>query len=71
MTDPKKDEKSPHEKLPKVIRGYIIFGGIIILFVAIANTVGWYPTYGIFSGENSMHSSSHYGHGGYYGIHGK
>jgi len=51
------------------LQKYIIFCLIIAGSMALANHRGWFPTYGIFSGENSMHS--HYHSYGYYGIHGK
>ena len=69
------EKQSLWGKLPGMVRGYILFCLVIGICMAYANHVGWFPTYGIFSGENSMHSGSHSGyHGGYgygYGIHGK
>ncbi len=58
--------------LPSGVRYYIYFSVLVCSGVACANHLGWFPTYGIFSGENSMHSRYHssYYHGGY-GIHGK
>lgn len=63
------EKKSRWAKLPLWVKAYIIFCGLSVGAVAFANHYGFYPTYGIFSGENSWHSSSH-GHA-YYGIHGK
>ena len=72
------EEKEPEDKqnfwtkLPSGLRKYIFFSILVGTLMAYANYTGWFPTYGIFSGENSMHSSYHSGHyyGGY-GIHGK
>jgi hypothetical protein len=64
----------PEQKMgeSKGVRIYAIFCLLMISAMAIANHVGWFPTYGIFSGENSLHSSyrSGYRFGGG-GIHGK
>ena len=66
------EKKSSYwSRLAPAIRSYIIFGLVTVAGMAYANHRGWYPTYGLFSGENSMHSSSHHGYYGGFGIHGK
>lgn len=61
------------QKSPLGVRIYIVFCVLVAVSMAWANHAGWFPTYGLFSGENSMHSSQHHNgyHGGGYTIHGK
>jgi|GEM_PF-6542313 len=57
--------------LPAGLRKYVVFCLLVTAAMAYANHRGYFPTYGIFSGENSIHSSYHSGYHGGYGIHGK
>ena len=53
-------------------RKYLVWCGTILLATLLFNHRGWYPTYGLFSGVNSMHAGFRGGGwGGGYGIHGK
>ncbi len=72
-TDPSQKENF-WKRLPSGVRTYVIFCVLTIAAMGYANQTGWFPTYGIFSGENSMHSSYRtggYSFGGGHGIHGK
>jgi hypothetical protein len=64
----------PEPKTALAVRLYIFYSAVIVLLAAYGNYAGWFPTYGIFSGENSMRSGYHGGgffFGGGSGIHGK
>ena len=50
---------------------YAAFCLLVAAGMAYANHIGWHPTYGFFSGENSIHSNFHGGFHSGYGIHGK
>lgn len=72
------ENKSPEletnfwKSMVPALRNYIFFAALVGSVMAFANHMGWFPTYGIFSGENSMHSSHRSGgYHGSYGIHGK
>jgi hypothetical protein len=65
---------NPPSGYSRRIKIYIGFCIAVVLFVGYSNRISWFPTYGLFSGENTYHSSfgHYYGYGYHsYGIHGK
>ncbi len=70
-TPPPPQNENFWTKLPSGLRIYLIYSLLLGSAMAYANHTGWFPTYGIFSGENSMRSGYHGGYHGGFGIHGK
>ncbi len=71
-TEKKEDlPKPPRPQTPRSVLIYAVFCLVVASAMAVANRRGWFPTYGIFSGENSMHSHYRPIYYGGYGIHGK